>query len=194
MRYLAVRLLRAALPCFLLTGALLGAACGGGGSGKELPLPEPSLRVSSTAFEAGGPIPIQFTCDGADASPPLSWEAGPPGTVMYALVVDDPDAPRGIFVHWAVWGLPPNTTSLPAAASKSGTLPAAVREGKNDFGRQGWGGPCPPKGDEPHRYRFRVYALREPIALPAGAAPRAVLDALEGTVLAWGELVGTYGR
>ncbi len=177
----------------LLAFLAVATSCGGG-SGRELPLPEPSLTVTSPAFEPGASIPAQFSCDGADVSPPLMWEPGPPETVMYAIVVDDPDAPGGIFVHWTLWGLPAATRELPAGASGSGTLPPAVREGKNDFGRTGWGGPCPPRGDEPHRYRFRVYALRDAIDLPAGASPSRVLDAIEGKVLAWGELVGTYGR
>ena len=181
------------MPVLLVVGVSLLASCGGG-SGRELPLPDPSLTVTSSAFDSGATIPAEFTCDGADLSPPLRWEAGPPETVTYAIVVDDPDAPGGIFVHWTVWGIPANATEFAAGASGSGTLPPAVREGKNDFGRTGWDGPCPPRGDEPHRYRFRVYALREGIDLPSGAAPGRVLDAIEGKVVAWGELVGTYGR
>lgn len=191
-RYRAVRARRAVVP--MLAAAMTVAVACGGGSGRELPLPVPSLSVRSTAFEAGAAIPIRFTCEGEDLSPPLAWEGGPPGTASYAVVVDDPDAPRGTFVHWTVWGLAPGTTSLAEGASRSGGLPPAVREGRNDFGRTGWGGPCPPKGDEPHRYRFRVFALREPLDLPAGAAPRTVLDAIEGNVLGWGELVGTFAR
>ncbi len=177
-----------------IAAAVVVVACGGGGSGRDLPLPERTLAVSSAAFEDGSSIPVEFTCEGADRSPPLAWESGPPGTAAYAVVVDDPDAPGGIFVHWTVWNLPPSDTSLPAGASSSGTLPPAVREGRNDFGRNGWAGPCPPKGDEPHRYRFRVYALREPLDVPSGAEPGRVLGALEGKVLAWGELIGLFGR
>lgn len=178
----------------LVAALALFPACGGGGSGRELPLPEASLAVQSPAFDAGAPIPPEFTCEGADRSPPLHWDPGPPDTAAYAIVVDDPDAPGGIFVHWTIWNLPPSTTSLPADASRSAALPPAVREGRNDFGRPGWGGPCPPPGDKPHRYRFRVYALGSPLEFPAESPPARVLDALEGNILAWGELIGTFDR
>jgi len=144
------------------------------------------LSVTSTAFTANGEIPSEHTCDGAQVSPPLAWTKPPAGTKSIALLVDDPDAPRGTFTHWIVTGLPANATSLPAGAK----LPAGAMAGKNDFGATGWGGPCPPSGR--HRYVFHVYALDIPLAKTLG--PAAFKAAIAGHVLAQGELVGTYSR
>jgi Raf kinase inhibitor-like YbhB/YbcL family protein len=145
-----------------------------------------SLSVSSSAFSANGEIPSEHTCDGAQISPPLSWSKPPSGTKSVAILVTDPDAPRGTFTHWIVTGLPAHTTSL-AAGDK---LPTGAVAGKNDFGALGWGGPCPPRGR--HRYVFHVYALDIPLSRPL--APAAFKSAIAGHVLAEGELVGTYQR
>ncbi|MCX2727915.1 YbhB/YbcL family Raf kinase inhibitor-like protein [Thermomicrobium sp. 4228-Ro] len=142
---------------------------------------------------SGGTIPAEYTCDGADGSPPLSWSDPPVGTTAFVLVVEDPDAPGGIFTHWLLYDLPAATRSLPPAVPPDGTLNSGARQGRNDFGTLGYRGPCPPPG-RPHRYVFRLYALDRPTGLPPGAWRNDVLRALEGHVLAIGELVGTYSR
>ena len=148
-----------------------------------------ALRILSAAFEPGGAIPRQHTGEGKDSSPPLSWSGAPAGTRELALICDDPDAPTPKpWVHWVLYKLPASTTGL-AAGSGGGGL-----EGRNDFGRAGYGGPMPPRGHGVHRYRFKLYALKEPLALAAGATKEQLLDAMKGRVLAEAELVGAYER
>ena len=147
-----------------------------------------TLEVTGTDLEVGEAIPAEHTCDGADMPPDLAWSGVPEGSGEVAVLVDDHDAPDGDFTHWVVWGLASSDATIGA------TLPGGAVEGRNDFGATGYGGPCPPAGDEPHRYRFRVFALEEPLDLPAGASAEEVRAALEGNVLAWGELTATFGR
>lgn len=179
--------MKAAPVTAALAAALL--ACG---SGTEAPM---HFTMTSDAFEDGGPIPVEHTCDGRNVSPPLAWSGAPDSTGAYALVVDDPDAPRGTFVHWVIYDLPGETSSLPGAVpgdERVEGLGGAV-QGKNGFGDLGWGGPCPPPGS-PHHYRFRLYALDAPLGLEAGADRDAVEDAMEGHVLGTASLSGTFGR
>ena len=144
------------------------------------------FRLSSPAFRSGGSIPARFTCDGADVSPPLRWTAPPRGTRSFALVAEDLSTPQ-VYTHWLAWAISARARSL-----ASGARPP--REGRNDFGRTGYGGPCPPAGPA-HRYLFRLYALRVPLRLAAGAGPRAFERALRaGSVLAAAQLVGTNAR
>ena len=144
------------------------------------------FRLSSPAFQPGGPISARFTCDGADVSPPLRWTAPPSGTRSLALVVEDLSTPQ-VYTHWLAWAISPRARSL-----ASGAHPP--REGRNDFGRTGYGGPCPPSGPA-HRYRFRLYALRVPLRLAAGSGVAGFGRALRpGDVLAEARLVGTYAR
>lgn len=151
------------------------------------------FQVRTPAFHPGGDIPSHFTCDGADISPALEWTDPPEGTESFALVVDDPDAPRGTWVHWVVYDLPPNERNLPQGVEPHPTLPTGARQGMNDFGRIGYGGPCPPPGS-PHRYYFRLFALGTRPTLRAGAR-RADLDrAMRGHVLATAEVFGRYQR
>jgi Raf kinase inhibitor-like YbhB/YbcL family protein len=150
------------------------------------PDPVPSLLVTSTAFPGNGPIPSEYTCDGPDISPQLSWSRVPPATQSIAIVVDDPDAPGGTYTHWVVTGIPPTTTSLPKAAR----LPAGAMAAKNDKGLAAYSGPCPPSGR--HHYRFRVYALD--MKLPKATGRAELLDAMQGHVVASGQLVGTYEK
>jgi Raf kinase inhibitor-like YbhB/YbcL family protein len=145
------------------------------------------LSIQSSAFTAGAAIPARHTCDGDDALPPLRIAGLPPGTARLALLVDDPDAPSGVFTHLLAWDLPASATTL------DGALPAGAVLGTNDFGRPGWNGPCPPPG-KPHRYRFRVMALPAPLGLRAGADRAAFDRAVAGRALAEATLVGTYGR
>ena len=165
------------------------AACssGGGEPRQERALPE-RLTVSSPAFAAGGVIPRRFTCAGENLSPPLRWTGVPPGTAGVALVVDDPDAPRGTYVHWVVVGLDPAAGRL-----GEGTVPAGARQLPNSGGRAGWSGPCPPAGPA-HHYRFTVYTLAREPDLPADAAPEAAVEAIEAAATARGRLVGMFGR
>ena len=148
-----------------------------------------TITLRSPAFGDGDTIPRVHTCDGEDVSPPLEWSGVPSDTAELALVVEDPDAPGGTFVHWVLWGL---DAGLPGLAQ--GQVPAGAREGRNDFGRIGWGGPCPPRGSEPHHYVFTLLALSEPLAVEAGASADRVKRAAEGKVLAAGRLTGRYGR
>lgn len=151
------------------------------------------MVLKSTAFSGDQNIPKAYTCDGPDLSPPLSWSKPPSGTKSLALICEDPDASRGPWVHWVVWGLPAETTALPEALTTDRILSSEARQGKNDFGRIGYGGPCPPPG-KPHRYFFRIYALDTTIRLEAGATRKDLLAAMEGHVIGHGELMGRYGR
>jgi len=117
-----------------------------------------TLEVKSPDFASGGTIPKRFTCEGADLSPALEWSAPPSGTQSFALIADDPDAPAGTWVHWVVFDLPPGLRSLPQAVPKNEQLADGSRQGQNDFGKTGYGGPCPPPG-KAHRYFFKLYAL-----------------------------------
>jgi Raf kinase inhibitor-like YbhB/YbcL family protein len=154
-----------------------------------------SLTLTSLAFGAGDVIPARFTADGPDLSPPLAWEKVPEGTRSIVLIVDDPDAPAGTWVHWVLAGIPPDRTSLPEGIDVAGHpkgLVGAVN-GTNSFGRLGYGGPSPPRGPA-HRYYFRLYALDSPLDVKPGVTKVALLAAMKGHVLAEGELMGRYQR
>jgi Raf kinase inhibitor-like YbhB/YbcL family protein len=153
------------------------------------------LKISSPAFSDGGPIPRAHTCDGADLSPPLSIVGVPEGTKELALIVDDPDAPGGVWVHWVIYRLPATTHALPAGFPKEGETgkPIPARQGTNDFRKIGWGGPCPPKGPA-HRYAFTLFALNAELTTPAGATKSVLLAAMQGKVIEEATLVGRYGR
>jgi Raf kinase inhibitor-like YbhB/YbcL family protein len=145
------------------------------------------FTLRSDAFENGQPIPTQHSCDGQDRSPQLSWTEPPEGTLSLSLVVDDPDAPGGTFTHWLAWGIDPA-----AGVLDEGERPP--QEGKNDFGKTGYGGPCPPPGHGVHHYSFRLAALDSELELPAGAGKPELEQAFAGHVLILAELVGTYER
>jgi hypothetical protein len=145
------------------------------------------MTLSSYAIEHGRPIPERHTCDGVDSSPPLSWSGVPEGARSLALIVHDPDAPSGDFVHWLAWNLDPSEARLDEAQ------PAPV-EGTNGFGRSGYSGPCPPPGHGPHRYLFELYALSAELDLEGGAGREQLERAIEGEVMAKAELTGTYER
>ena len=151
-----------------------------------------SLRVRSASFSNGKSIPGRYTCDGANLSPQLEWQSAPAGTKSFAIVMDDPDAPIG-FTHWLVYNIPPGVRELAVGSSQQGVMPYGSVEGRNDFGRPGYGGPCPPPGN-PHHYVFRVYALDIRLDLPPGAAGKQVDAAMSGHVVAQGEIVGIYQR
>ena len=174
----------------LACAAALAGACGPAGesSPEEEVVMEKTLKVQSAAFADGAAIPVKHTGDGDDVSPALSWAAGPEGTVSYAVVVDDPDAPGGTWVHWVIWNLA--DTKLPERVPPAATGPGGSVQGKNSWRRAGYGGPKPPSGT--HRYFFKVYALDEPLALGADARKEELLRAMKGHTLAYGELMGTY--
>lgn len=151
------------------------------------------MQLTSAAFTAGSRIPSRCTCEGEDVSPPLAWTGVPPEARSLALVVDDPDAPRRRWVHWVVYDLPPTLHGLPADVPPDGALSGGAQQGRNDFGRAGYGGPCPPPGPA-HRYVFTLFALDTVLALPAGATRAELSRAMEGHVLATAGLVGTFGR
>ncbi len=152
-----------------------------------------SISISSSAFQNGGDIPRKFTCDGADVSPDLSWTNPPEGTQSFALIADDPDAPVGTWTHWVLFDLPASTRQLTENVSKVDELPSSGRQGRNDFKRIGYGGPCPPAG-KPHRYFFKLYAVDRKLDLKAGASKQEVEQALQGHTLAKAELMGKYKR
>ncbi len=151
-----------------------------------------SLTVTSTAFGEGDMVPKQYTCDGRDVSPPLSWSGIPEGTKSIALICDDPDAPVGTWVHWVVYDMPPSTPGLPEHATAAGGLPRGAKQGMNDFRKMDYGGPCPPGGT--HRYFFRVYALDRELGLREGATRAELVKSMEGHILAQGQLMGRYSR
>lgn len=152
-----------------------------------------TLTLSSSAFTASGTIPRAHTADGKDVSPPLRWQGAPTGTTSFALICDDPDAPVGTWVHWLIWNIPMSSSGLPEGVAANRTLPDGSTQGKNDFGRIGWGGPSPPKGPA-HHYHFRLYALSVTLTLAPGAGRRDLDAAMKGRILAQAELVGLYGR
>lgn len=150
------------------------------------------MRLNSDAFDPGAPIPEAHTCDGPNVSPALHWQDVPEGARSLALICDDPDAPRKVWVHWVLFDLPPETTHLPERVPSSPTLPGGGVQGTNDFPAIGYGGPCPPSGT--HRYVFKLYALDRTLGLAPGATKEQVLQAMRGHVLAAAELVGTYRK
>lgn len=156
-----------------------------------------SLALESPAFKDGERIPKVHTCDGADLSPALRWSGAPAKTRSFALIMDDPDAPVGTWVHWVVYDLPASCAGLPEGVAKKDAGPDGARQGASwgvdEFSRAGYGGPCPPPG-APHRYSFRLYALDRALGLPARATKPELVAAMRGRVLAEAELTGLYGR
>jgi Raf kinase inhibitor-like YbhB/YbcL family protein len=150
------------------------------------------LMLVSPAFPAGDMIPAEYTCDGADISPPLKWSGTPPGTRSFVLVVEDPDAPSGVFRHWAAYDIPGNSRGLARGYGRS-RPGSGFREARNDFGRAGYGGPCPPSGT--HHYHFELFAVNRPsLAVDPSATVEDVLRAVEPYAIGRTELVGTYRR
>jgi len=172
--------------------ALFVAACSAGD--KENPMEaKMTIQLTSTAFAEGQPIPHKYTCDGSDVSPPLAWTDAAANTKSFALIADDPDAPMGTWVHWVIYNLPPDTTALAEDTPKLDSLPNGAKQGLNDFKNTGYNGPCPPPG-KPHRYFFKLYALDAQLNLPSGLTKKQLLKAMDGHILAQGQLMGTYQR
>ena len=145
------------------------------------------MELTSPVFRPGESIPQKYTCDGENISPPLAWSGMPGNTQSLSLILEDPDAPRGTFTHWIFYNLAPDRTQLPEGFLSEG------KQGKNDFGKTGYGGPCPPPGTT-HRYIFRLYALDQAINLNPGASRQQFQNAIQGHVLTQAELAGRYAR
>ncbi len=158
---------------------------------------KPQFTLASTAFRSGQAIPVKFTCDGRDVSPPLQWTAPPVGTKSYVLLMEDTDAPGGVWLHWLVYDMPGRLRKLPAGLSKREKLSSGGKQGMcwgvDSFERIGYQGPCPPVGT-PHHYVFSLYAMDVPLNLPPRAERKKVTAAMEGHVLGIARLIGLYGR
>lgn len=151
-----------------------------------------TITLSSDSL-TNGTVPSEFTCDGADRSPPLKWTAPPAETKSFVLTVTDPDAPGGTFTHWILYDLPANTSALPAGVPAQDQLAEGSHQGRNDFAKTGYGGPCPPHGST-HRYFFDLFALNATLVLPASATRAEIEDAMNTHVLARGKLMARYSR
>jgi Raf kinase inhibitor-like YbhB/YbcL family protein len=154
------------------------------------PNAQKKMSLSSSAFKDGQPIPADYTCDGKNTSPPLNWSGAPSETKSLLLIVDDPDAPGGVWTHWILWNISTDTSELTEDFTKS---PSTGKQGTNDFKKPGYAGPCPPAG-KAHRYFFRIFALDTTLNVPAGATRKEVDAAMAKHVLAMGQLMGTYQR
>ena len=152
-----------------------------------------AFNIVTTAFEQGHSIPREHTCEGDDISPPLRWDGEPGGTVSYALIMEDPDAPGGTFTHWIVYNLPPDVHELEKIIPIQKNLDNGAHQAKNDFGKIGYGGPCPPKGEE-HRYFFRIYALKKKLPPESIQNGSDFHEAIKENVLAEAEYMGKYYR
>ena len=151
-----------------------------------------ALQITSSAFSEGEMIPTQYSCDGPDVSPDLSWSGIPEGARSLALICDDPDAPMGTWVHWVLFNIPVSADGLPAEIPPEAALENGARHGTNDFSRLGYGGPCPPGGT--HRYFFKLYALDTELDMDSGITKAQLLEAMQGHILAEGQLMGKYSR
>ena len=154
--------------------------------------PKVDIKLTSSAFKEGETIPRQYTCDGVNISPPLEWTGVPKSAKTIALIADDPDAPAGTWVHWVLYNLPADNIGLVENLPATEDLKAGGLHGKNDFGKVGYGGPCPPSGT--HRYFFKIYALDDELQLKAGATKADLEKAMQGHIVAQGQLMGTYSR
>lgn len=155
--------------------------------------PAMTFALRSPDFPDGANIPRPFTCEGEDRSPALEWSDAPSGTKTFALIVDDPDAPVGTWVHWVIYNLPETTRALKGGMEKQEQLADGSRQGRNDFRKTGYNGPCPPPG-KPHRYFFKLYALSTKLTLAPGASKSDVEHAMEGHILGRTEWMGRYQR
>ncbi len=172
--------------------ALLVGCTGGGVPSQVATVGMEEMRLTSPAFAEGDAIPAQYTCNGADVSPPLRWNALPVGTRALALICDDPDAPLGTWVHWVLFNLPPSLGGLPEGVPAQKTPEVGGMHGMNSWRRIGYGGPCPPSGT--HRYYFRLYALDTLLNLDSNATAKDVQAAMQGHVLGMAQLMGRYSR
>jgi Raf kinase inhibitor-like YbhB/YbcL family protein len=184
-----------AYPVVFASVSLLLSGCTDKSSTFKLDQGAPTMQLTTSAFKQGETIPKKYTADGTDVSPPLRWEGAPKEAKSYALICDDPDAPRGTWTHWVIYNLPADITALEEGVAKDEKLPNGARQGTNSWGKGniGYRGPDPPAG-KPHRYFFKVYALDSVLDQAPGASKDQLEKAMKGHVLAHGELMGTYGR
>lgn len=183
---------RTAAAALALSTVLVAAGCGGGKPATPTTATSTAprtIKLSSPAFADGGMLPRQYTCDGEGSAPPLRWSGVPKGARELALIVQDPDARRGVFFHWVVLAISPATRGLPA-----GTKPATLRLGRATSGKVGYQPPCPPGGEPAHRYVFSLYALKDPLNLSEGTIARAAQARVAQGAIARGELVGRFAR
>jgi Raf kinase inhibitor-like YbhB/YbcL family protein len=152
-----------------------------------------AFELTSSAFKQNGAIPKEYTCDGSNMSVPLSWKGAPERTKAFGLIADDPDAPRGTWVHWVLYDIPADVRELSVGIGHEESLQNGAKQGKNDFGKIGYGGPCPPSGPA-HRYYFKLYALDKMTGLKSKATKQQLLDAMKGHVLTETQFIGTYKR
>lgn len=192
------RMFKACISSFLLV-ILSFAGCSKEGKQEEKVVSEQkggakmaTIQITSSAFKEGELMPSKYTCDGADISPPLEWSGVPENAKSIAIICDDPDAPMGTWVHWVIYDIPPSVKSLPEGVPKERTLQNGAKQGKNDFGDIGYGGPCPPSGT--HRYFFKIYALDVQLNLPPGVTKKDVEKAMAGHIVASGQIIGKYKR
>lgn len=154
---------------------------------------EVAMQITTSSFTAGEPLPAALTADGEDRSPALAWSGAPAATRAYALICEDPDAPAGLWTHWAAYDIPAAVQALEAGQPRTPQLPCGGRQGLNTWGRLGWNGPSPPPG-KPHRYFFRIYALSAPLGLESGVPVAILKQAMRDKVIAEGAVMGTYRR
>jgi Raf kinase inhibitor-like YbhB/YbcL family protein len=190
-------LIRAGTLALLMTPVLLGCGTRPQPSAQmpttsTAPEKTMSIQLTSVAFKEGQPIPRQYTCDGVNVSPPLEWAGVPKTAKTIAIIVDDPDAPAGTWVHWVLYNLPAENIGMVENLPATETLKAGGFQGKNDFEKIGYGGPCPPSGT--HRYFLKIYALDADLPLKAGATKAEVEKAMAGHIVGQGQLMGTYRR
>jgi len=152
------------------------------------------MKLVSTAFTPGETIPTRFTCEGDDISPQLSWSGIPKDTESLALILEDPDAPMETFTHWLLYNIPTNLSEMEQGISLSKKLSEGIREGLNDFGKQGYGGPCPPRNKGAHRYYFRLYALNQVLELSGRVRRQLLLDSIQDKILGEAVLMGKFER
>jgi Raf kinase inhibitor-like YbhB/YbcL family protein len=151
-----------------------------------------TMQITSTVFKEGSMITAKYTCDGQDISPPLEWKDVPPGTKSFALIMDDPDAPAGTWVHWIIFNIPPDVTKLDENVRPETAFKNGMKQGENSWPRIGYGGPCPPSGT--HRYYFKLYALDIGLNLKPGATKAELIQAMRGHILSEAQLMGKYRR
>tara|TARA_R110002124_G_scaffold233406_1_gene398692 strand:- start:60374 stop:60865 length:492 start_codon:yes stop_codon:yes gene_type:complete len=153
-----------------------------------------AMKLTSTAFEDGGNLPVKYSCDHDNISPALAWSHVPEGVKSFAIIADDPDAPAHIFVHWIMYNIPADLRNLPEHIPDKEKLKNGALQGRNDFRKIGYGGPCPPEGHGPHHYHFKLYALDIMLDLEAGVSKEKLEIAIKGHVLDWTQLIGIYER
>ncbi len=177
---------------WIIAGLILLLCLGFSGNALSVPKGGRTMKITSTSFKEREMIPLKYTCDGRDISPSLEWDNVPDGTKSFALICDDPDAPRGTWVHWVVYDIPSSVKKLDENVRPEAELENGIRQGKNDWPKIGYGGPCPPSGT--HRYYFKLYALDTMLNLAPGATKEQLLKAMKGHVLAEAQLMGRYQR